>query len=517
MTIINDQYPVLTSSRKGIFFQKDYYDGNQIASENNIGYNIVPYGYFTYRHMSDDEIFYFNINNIIDNGIVSTLYPVFTTNNRLDSKFLQYELNFGKEFRKYSVLQKQGGSRTYMYFNKLRDLKLTITTSLKEQEYIRNLICSIDHLITLHQSKSFGHILKVIVSCTLSWEQRKLGEVANRFDSTRIPISENLRVSGKTPYYGANGIQDYVDGYTHDGEYVLIAEDGANDLKNYPIRLVKGRIWVNNHAHVIQGMEKFMNNQFINFAMSQVDFESIVVGCGRAKLNAEQLMDICFKIPNKNEQANIGRLFESINHLITLHQSKSFGHILKVIVSCTLSWEQRKLGEVANRFDSTRIPISENLRVSGKTPYYGANGIQDYVDGYTHDGEYVLIAEDGANDLKNYPIRLVKGRIWVNNHAHVIQGMEKFMNNQFINFAMSQVDFESIVVGCGRAKLNAEQLMDICFKIPNKNEQANIGRLFESINHLITLHQLEPYKLIFKAIAYRIIDYAKSKPPRCIK
>ena len=153
VTIINDQYPVLTSSRKGIFFQKDYYDGNQIASENNIGYNIVPYGYFTYRHMSDDEIFYFNINNIIDNGIVSTLYPVFTTNNRLDSKFLQYELNFGKEFRKYSVLQKQGGSRTYMYFNKLRDLKLTITTSLKEQECIRNLICSIDHLITLHQSK----------------------------------------------------------------------------------------------------------------------------------------------------------------------------------------------------------------------------------------------------------------------------------------------------------------------------------------------------------------------------
>ena len=153
VTIINDQYPVLTSSRKGIFFQKDYYDGNQIASENNIGYNIVPYGYFTYRHMSDDEIFYFNINNIIDNGIVSTLYPVFTTNNRLDSKFLQYELNFGKEFRKYSALQKQGGSRTYMYFNKLRDLKLTITTSLKEQECIRNLICSIDHLITLHQSK----------------------------------------------------------------------------------------------------------------------------------------------------------------------------------------------------------------------------------------------------------------------------------------------------------------------------------------------------------------------------
>lgn len=173
VTIINDQYPVLTSSRKGIFFQKDYYDGNQIASENNTGYNIVPYGYFTYRHMSDDEIFYFNINDIIDNGIVSTLYPVFTTNNRLDSKFLQYELNFGKEFRKYSALQKQGGSRTYMYFNKLRDLKLTITTSLKEQECIRNLICSIDHLITLHQLEPFQLIFKAIAYRIIDYAKSK--------------------------------------------------------------------------------------------------------------------------------------------------------------------------------------------------------------------------------------------------------------------------------------------------------------------------------------------------------
>ncbi|WP_448947329.1 restriction endonuclease subunit S, partial [Lachnoanaerobaculum sp.] len=193
--------------------------------------------------------------------------------------------------------------------------------------------------------------------------------MANRFDSTRIPISENLRVLGNTPYYGANGIQDYVEGYTHDGEYILIAEDGANDLRNYPTRLVKGRIWVNNHAHVIQGIEKYMDNQFINFAMSQVDFESIVVGCGRAKLNAEQLMDIFFKIPNKNEQTNIGRLFESLDHLITLHQSKSFGHILEAIVSCTLSWEQRKLGEIAERIVRKNEKLESTLPLTISAQY----------------------------------------------------------------------------------------------------------------------------------------------------
>ena len=150
-TTENNQYPVLTSSRKGIFFQTDYYDGNQIASADNTGYNIVPYGFFTYRHMSDDEIFHFNINDIAENGIVSTLYPVFTTDENLDSRYLQYQLNYGREFARYAILQKQGGSRTYMYLNKLRNLYLTVPTAIEEQKKISEYFTNLDHLITLHQ------------------------------------------------------------------------------------------------------------------------------------------------------------------------------------------------------------------------------------------------------------------------------------------------------------------------------------------------------------------------------
>ncbi len=153
VTTENNQYPVLTSSRKGIFLQTDYYSGNQVASEDNTGYNIVPYGYFTYRHMSDDEIFHFNINDIVENGIVSTLYPVFTTDEKLDSRYLQYQLNYGSEFAKFAVLQKQGGSRTYMYLNKLKKLLLTMPTSIDEQKKISSFLMRLDNLITLHQRK----------------------------------------------------------------------------------------------------------------------------------------------------------------------------------------------------------------------------------------------------------------------------------------------------------------------------------------------------------------------------
>ena len=167
-TTENNQYPVLTSSRKGIFFQTDYYDGNQIASADNTGYNIVPYGYFTYRHMSDDEIFHFNINDIAENGIVSTLYPVFTTDENLDSRYLQYQLNYGREFSRYAILQKQGGSRTYMYLNKLRNLYLTVPTAIEEQKKISEYFTNLDHLITLHHHKLFiinGLKLFTVIQC----------------------------------------------------------------------------------------------------------------------------------------------------------------------------------------------------------------------------------------------------------------------------------------------------------------------------------------------------------------
>ena len=357
VTIINDQYPVLTSSRKGIFFQKDYYDGNQIASENNIGYNIVPYGYFTYRHMSDDEIFYFNINNIIDNGIVSTLYPVFTTNNRLDSKFLQYELNFGREFRKYSVLQKQGGSRTYMYFNKLRDLKLTITTSLKEQECIRDLICSIDHLITLHHSKSFGHILEAMVSCTLSWEQRKLGEIGSVAMCRRI-FKYQTTESGDIPFFKIGSFGGTPDAFI------------SKDL-----------------------------------------FESFKVK---------------YPYPEKGD----------------------------VLISASGS-------------------IGRTVVFTGKDEYFQDSNI-----------------------------------VWLKHNNSII--------NSFLNYLYSTVKWAGIE-GTTIKRLYNDNILKTEAIIPTLLEQQKISDYLDGINYLITLHQLEPFQLIFKAIAHRIIDYAKSKPPRHTK
>ena len=155
----------------------------------------------------------------------------------------------------------------------------------------------------------------------------------------------------------------------------------------------------------------------------------------------------------------------------------------------TEDWEQCKLSEVTTCFDNLRVPVTASDRIPGKIPYYGANGIQDYVSGYTHSGEFVLIAEDGANDLNDYPIQYVNGAIWVNNHAHVIAGYKGKLENKFLSYSLKTVKMSTFIVGGGRSKLNLKALLEIPISMPNHDEQCCIGKFIETIDKTITLHR----------------------------
>lgn len=118
-------------------------------------------------------------------------------------------------------------------------------------------------------------------------------EIAN---NGRKPVKSSLRIAGKTPYYGANNIQDYVDGHTHDGEYVLIAEDGSASLERYSIQYVTGKFWANNHVHVVRGKTR-VNSRFLFHYLHIVNFIPFLTGGVRAKLTKGQLIEISVPIP----------------------------------------------------------------------------------------------------------------------------------------------------------------------------------------------------------------------------
>ena len=154
------------------------------------------------------------------------------------------------------------------------------------------------------------------------WEEKIISDLAHRYDNLRIPVTASNRIKGTTPYYGANGIQSYTQGYTHDGEFILVAEDGANDLQNYPVQYVNGKIWVNNHAHVLQAKKEISNNIFLMYAIQNTNIEPYLVGGGRAKLNANIMMKINFLVPQLLEQQKIANCLSSLDNLIEAQNKK---------------------------------------------------------------------------------------------------------------------------------------------------------------------------------------------------
>ena len=357
-TTENNQYPVLTSSRKGIFFQTDYYDGNQIASADNTGYNIVPYGYFTYRHMSDDEIFHFNINDIAENGIVSTLYPVFTTDENLDSRYLQYQLNYGREFARYAILQKQGGSRTYMYLNKLRNLYLTVPTAIEEQKKISEYFTNLDHLITLHQRKydKLQNLKKAMLEkmfpkngsnvpeirfkgFTDDWEQRKVTEIGKIYIGLVTTMTKHYTDEGTLLIRNS----DIKDGKFEFGDNPIHLEKSfaeKNETRMHQIGDVitvhtgdvgTSAVITENEAKsigfatiVTRPNPKIIDSNylcsFLNTDKHKKWAVSISTGDGRTNYNLGDYFELVVPVPSIAEQKKIASYIQNLNRLITLHQ-----------------------------------------------------------------------------------------------------------------------------------------------------------------------------------------------------
>jgi len=244
--------------------------------------------------------------------------------------------------------------------------------------------------------------------------------------------------------------------------------------------------------------------QFFISTKGQRELLSRNTGTALKQLPLKQLKDIPVPLPSLPEHTAIGSFFQDIDQLISLQQCKlevlkeqkktylkllfpAKGQIKPALRFAGFEdeWKEVKLGEVTDRYDNLRVPVSANERVSGATPYYGANGIQDYVDGYTHDGEFILIAEDGASDLKDYPVQYVNGKVWVNNHAHVIQGKNNLINNIFLLFAVKQINIEPFLVGGGRTKLNSDIMMKLPLHLPSLPEQEAIGSFFQDLDKAI--------------------------------
>jgi len=150
-------------------------------------------------------------------------------------------------------------------------------------------------------------------------------------------------------------------------------------------------------------------------------------------------------------------------------------------------WEEKTIDQVAECLDNLRRPVNgaEREKMKGDIPYYGANGIQGYVNDFLFDEDLTLLAEDGGNfdEFATRPIaQRISGKAWVNNHAHILRAKRKQITPDFLFYSLVHKDIRQYINGSSRAKLNKGDMLTIELPVPRLPEQTKIAGFLSALD-----------------------------------
>ena len=347
------------------------------------------------------------------------------------------------------------------------------------------------------------------------WKKVKLGDICDILDSRRIPISEEKRIKGKYPYYGANGIQGYINDYIFDEELVLLAEDGGNfGSKTKPIAYkINGKTWVNNHAHVLKARNKIISTDFLLYSLMFYDVTKLITGTTRKKLTRTGMEKITLFIPNLDVQDKITNYLQKIEKFISLRKNQLnylkelnkslFTTMFGDIKSNDKNWEVKKIGEVVQTQygtskKATSVPTEfpilrmNNITYSGEMNYKDLKYIvlnNDEKEKFLlKKGELLfnrtnskeLVGKTGLFNLDipmafaGYLIRIKPSRL-INSKFLLFFMNSKFMKKVLYNKAKNIV---------GMANINAKELEDFSIILPPIELQNKFAERVEKIEKL---------------------------------
>ena len=252
------------------------------------------------------------------------------------------------------------------------------------------------------------------------------------------------------------------------------------------------------------------------FSRSEFDREAsfYAVGGVRGSLTWEDFCNVKLPVPSIDCQREIVEEYETLSRRIRLNEQmieklEATAQALyrKMFVdgidkeNLPEGWKVGKLEDICDCFDSKRKPVAgydrDKMDSSKRIyPYYGAAALMDYVDDYIFDGDYILMGEDGTvmNDDYTPVIQYVRGKFWVNNHAHILKGKNGFDENLLYLF-LKQTNVKDIVTGGVQAKINQENMMSIPAIIPPHDLIKELRGMENPIFREIHLREQENSKL----------------------
>ena len=357
------------------------------------------------------------------------------------------------------------------------------------------------------------------------WEVRRLSWLATCLDGKRIPLNseERARMLGGYPYWGANGIVDYVDRWLFDEELVLLGEDGAPFFdRSRPVAFrIKGRVWVNNHAHVLRP-QPMADGRFLAHALNCVDYRAFIDGSTRDKLTQGDMRGIPIQCPEMMEQraiaafldletARIDGLVARKERLIALLQEKRTALITRAVTrgldpnvpmkDIDVEW----LGEIPSHWDVKKIKRLCTVR-RGASPrpiedpvYFDDQGEYAWVRiaDVTASGKYLDMTSQRLSDAgASKSVPLEPGELFVSIAATVgkpiIARIRCCIHDGFVHFRNLHENREYLyyLFSCGepykglgklgtQLNLNTDTIGDIYVPIPPAAEERAIVQFLD--------------------------------------
>ena len=275
--------------------------------------------------------------------------------------------------------------------------------------------------------------------------RKPLLEVCDLLDSKRVPVTSNKRIHGPYPYYGANGIQDYVNDYIFDDDLVLLAEDGGNfGSKDKPIAYrVSGKCWVNNHAHVLKPREG-LNVDYLCYSLMYYDTKGLVNGATRKKLTQTAMKNIKIPILAYNEQLKIVKRIAVVSTLIN-NRKKELGlldelvksRFLEMFGDIELNSQNMQKMMWQEVFDTQTGKLDANAAVKGgRYPFFTCAKEISTIDEYAYDCEALLLA--GNNAVGDYDVKYYKGKFNAYQRTYILMLKNRQYSYSVFKFQLEQ-------------------------------------------------------------------------------
>ena len=254
----------------------------------------------------------------------------------------------------------------------------------------------------------------------------------------------------------------------------------------------RGKALLNQHIFKVVFDKLPINKDYFVFAVEHklAEMESKTHGATMKHIVKKDFDSTTIPDPAIEEQAEIAERLRRITALIEKQQEQlllldqlvksRFIELFGDPESNPKGWDRQRFDQICENLDSRRVPITSTDRKAGNYPYYGASGIVDYVEDYIFDEDILLISEDGANLLmRSTPIAFsVSGKVWVNNHAHVVR-FESKATQKYIEVCFAITDISGSITGTAQPKLNQAKLNAMLFCIPPLELQEQFAAFVE--------------------------------------